>query len=203
MKLNAVVCFVIYVVLSFALVVLPFALIISGTITLRNTNDVKILPGFKMQNCTLLRSDIVKLKDCRLNCDPKVDCYPKSEWVVVWKIQNGKSAISSPFSSQLRKKYAQTHQNDYPLNTIIPCMCNPTLKPSYPNLTDLINCDIWGSCMLNTQLVLGLQKDGGYTAKVGNILLAVGLEVSSILILLTILFSYCFKCTNNYKIKVK
>lgn len=127
-------------------------LLIVGIVLMAHTNTkTDNLRGFQLRNCTLRQPKIMKIPLCH-------SITTQDEYIVVWEdVERGTSVISNPFSATKTLKSADWNIDNFPLNVTLPCMCHPETESVYPNVTDILDCNVWGACMLDIQIVQEFQ----------------------------------------------
>lgn len=151
-------------------------LCVVGGLMLGHAADTENLPGYNLRNCTLKKSTVATFPGCYYAISK-----PQSAYIAVWEdSERGTSVISSPYSSTTKFAEAKSHLDDYQFNVSLPCMCNPDLELEYPRFNDILNCNVWGACILDVKLVQAFQRNGGRSRMVGAVLISVGLGLIGI-----------------------
>lgn len=144
-------------------------------LTLRELKTgVQNFPDFAEANCTLARVNITELKDGCVSSDPG-GMQTFVEWIAVWeRAETGTSVVIDPFAGRAVAALAEDDAEDYPLDTVR-CMCSTgKVGALFPTLKDVMQCQVWGVCMLNVELVEELQRSAQQVHGTGTVLVLVG-----------------------------
>ncbi len=143
---------------------------------------------YSPSKCILTASSVITIAG-----PPAISYCSATKYITVWKTSDGLTAINSPLTASINQLHSQDQLNDYPLNTLIDCLCNTKDYIAYPNVDGDIACVFFASCFLDIPTVNFIQSQVYFT----NIGIYLTIFASSALTLI-IAFSIasCF-CAND------
>lgn len=158
-------------------IIFSIALLAIGSRLRMDAGKTTSVGGFAKASCTLTDVQVVQ-------------CSPTGAWTAVWRRRETAGSVAqNPFASRPTRELALADTNDYPLNVTMECMCDESVRDSYPN----VNCQLTNACMMEVSMIEYMQHVGTVYGYSGDTLIAIGslLLVGSLVGLIFVLKGMC------------